>query len=104
MYRRVGHSAWGRRMRGKRGGPTMTRHSRHAPRKVPPRGLRASVIARERPKAREAFEREQRECPKVKPSREATHGKTRVYLRRRDVGRTRRGRMDDQVRRVRMAR
>src|SRR5262245_1164776 len=51
---RVGNSAWGRSMFGKRGGQVMARHALHHLRAVAPMGARASVIARGRRKAREA--------------------------------------------------
>src|SRR5262245_45185496 len=55
---RVGNSAWGRSMFGKRGGQVMARHALHHLRAIAPLGARASVIARGRRKAREAFERD----------------------------------------------
>jgi hypothetical protein len=56
----VGNSSWGWSMHGKRGGQAMARHALYKLREISPFGVRASVIARDRRKAREAFEREQR--------------------------------------------
>jgi hypothetical protein len=52
---RVGNSAWGRSMFGKRGGQVMAQHALHHLRAIAPLGARASVIARDREKARDAF-------------------------------------------------
>jgi hypothetical protein len=55
---RVGNSSWGWSMHGKRGGLVMARHELYKLREISPKGARASVIARDRRKAREAFERD----------------------------------------------
>ncbi len=55
---RVGNSAWGWSMHGKRGGQVMARHALYKLREISPVGTRASVIARRQWKAREAFERD----------------------------------------------
>jgi hypothetical protein len=44
-------------MHGKRGGQAIARHASHHLRSISPMGVRASIIARERWKAREAYER-----------------------------------------------
>ncbi len=54
---RVGNSRWGWSMHGKRGGNVMRNHAPHHLREISPLGARASVIARERRKARGAFDR-----------------------------------------------
>jgi hypothetical protein len=64
---RVGDSAWGWSMHGKRGGQAMARHGLHRLREISPLRARASVIARERRKARGAFERDRAATAEVVP-------------------------------------
>jgi hypothetical protein len=53
-HERVGNSGWGWSMHGKRGGQLMARHALYKLREISPKGVRASVVARERREAREA--------------------------------------------------
>jgi hypothetical protein len=67
---RVGNSSWGWSMHGKRGGQAMARRGLHKLREISPAGVRASLIARDRRKAREAFERDRaRGGPVLPPPR-----------------------------------
>jgi hypothetical protein len=52
----VGNSGWGRSMLASRGGRVMKDHGLSTLRAISPAGVRASVIARERRKARERWE------------------------------------------------
>jgi hypothetical protein len=58
---RVGNSAWGWSMHGKRGGQSMARHGLYKLREISPAGVRASLIARDRRKAEQERARHAKE-------------------------------------------
>jgi hypothetical protein len=54
----VGNAAWGRSLLASRGGRAMALHGPHILKAISPAGARTSAIARDRRKAREAFEQD----------------------------------------------